>query len=317
MKPAISIGPAGWSYPDWTGTVYPSRGGAFDPLEYLSRYFDLVEINSTFYRIPSRRTSAGWAERIAGNRKFCFTVKAHQSLTHSKQPLESAMISEFASALSPLLESGRLRFILMQFPWSFRFTRQARDRIRALAGSLHPFPLALEVRHGSWAAREAYEFVAERRMTLCAIDQPQIGNSLTPHTSFAGPNGAYFRFHGRNAKEWFNPETNRDLRYNYLYSGDELKPWARTILNVAESGTGAVVVLNNHFRGQAAANALELKSLVLNRKVAVPSPLLKAIPRLQAIARGDSDLADLSKDTIQGSLFQQQNNQEEDEESSR
>lgn len=316
MSHTIAIGPAGWSYPDWIGTVYPSRTDSrFDPLEYLTRYFDLVEINSTFYRIPSRKTCARWVERIAGNRDFFFTVKAHQSMTHSRASVDDPGISSFTSALAPLLESGRLRFILIQFPWSFKFTGQSRDRIRKLSSTLAPFPLAIEVRHGSWAAREAADFIRGQELTLCGIDQPQIGDSLSPKSFIAGPHGAYFRLHGRNAREWFNPESNRDLRYNYLYSREELEPWSRKIRNAAGAGSNAVVVMNNHFLGQAAANALELKALILESAVAVPPPLLAAIPRLQSIARGDSK--PIRSESIQGSLFQEQDTQDEEEEGGR
>lgn len=318
MSHTISIGPAGWSYPDWIGTVYPSRtGGAFDQLEYLSRYFDLVEINSTFYRIPSRKTCAGWAERIAGNRDFVFTVKAHQSMTHSRAPLDGAGVAAFAASVAPLLESGRLRFILIQFPWSFKFTGQSRERVRSLCAALHPYPLALEVRHGSWAAREAADFVRQEDLTLCGIDQPQIGDSLSPRISVPGPHGAYYRFHGRNAREWFNPESNRDLRYDYLYSREELEPWSRRIRIAAQSGANAVVVMNNHFRGQAAANALEMKALLLERPVAVPDPLLSAIRRLRTIARDDRKQPPVPDGPIQGSLFQEYNGQDEDNEGGR
>ncbi|MBI4720707.1 MAG: DUF72 domain-containing protein, partial [Chitinivibrionia bacterium] len=281
----------GWSYPDWAGTVYPPESGAkFDPLEYLARYFDLVEINSTFYRIPSRTTSERWADRVAANRDFLFSVKAHQSFTHAADSPDRRMVAEFRSAVEPLHERGRLGCILIQFPWSFRFAAAPRERVRSLNDALRPYPLALEVRHGTWASEAALDFVGELGMTLCGIDQPQIGDSLTPNTSRAGMHGAYFRFHGRNAKEWFNPDTNRDLRYNYLYSTQELEPWMKKIKQVAETCSRVFVVLNNHLRGQAAVNALELKAMLLGRPVRIPPPLLRAFPRLEASAiRGEGE----------------------------
>jgi uncharacterized protein YecE (DUF72 family) len=304
MTARISIGTAGWSYPDWIGTVYPRHTrGRFDPLEYLSSYFNLVEINSTFYRLPSRTTCKSWTERASGNPDFLFTVKAHRDMTHSKQALDPNAVSAFQKALDPVFESGKLGFVLLQFPWSFKYTQPARHRIRSLAGSLNPFPLALEVRHGTWADREALSFVGELGLALCGIDQPQIGNSLTPKTFLASSNGAYFRLHGRNAREWFNPKTNRDLRYDYLYSDGELNTWVSRIKETIENDIGVFAVLNNHFRGQAAVNALELKAMLLNDKVAIPEVLLKAYPRLESIVCADEKIKSGHPDDIQGSLF--------------
>jgi uncharacterized protein YecE (DUF72 family) len=313
MKPNVSIGPAGWSYPDWVGAVYPADGGGrFDRLAYLAGYFDLVEINSTFYRIPSRATSRGWADRVAFNPDFLFSVKAHQSMTHAAQSPDAGVAEAFKAALEPIHDSGRLGFVLLQFPWSFRFTAPARERIRLLNGSLRPYPLALEVRHGTWECGEALDFVGGLGMTLCGIDQPQLGHSLTPNTSRAGPQGAYFRFHGRNAKEWFNPETNRDLRYNYLYSTQELEPWVKKIKQVVETCSSVFVVLNNHFRGQAAVNALELKSLLQGRPVRVPQSLRKAYPRLETVAARDTEGERPRGSGLQRSLFDDEDQQKQD-----
>jgi uncharacterized protein YecE (DUF72 family) len=121
-------------------------------------------------------------------------------------------------------------------------------------------------------------------VTVCAVDQPVIGDSLPMRVQHAGKAGAYFRLHGRNKSEWFRPDTNRDLRYNYLYSPSELTPMADAVRAAASAAGQVVVVLNNHFRGQAVANALELKAMIAGTRVAVPPDLLPAYPRLRAIA---------------------------------
>ena len=82
----VRIGPAGWSYKDWEGIVYPPHGSRFDHLAYLSAYFDTIEVNSSFYRIPPPTHAASWARRVTGNDRFAFTVKLYRGFTHDQQP---------------------------------------------------------------------------------------------------------------------------------------------------------------------------------------------------------------------------------------
>ena len=223
MTKSIFIGPAGWSYRDWNGVVYPPKQEkGFDPLAFVSFYFNLVEINSTFYRTPGPATARNWVKRVADNPEFLFTAKAHQNFTHARGPISQTELDAFKRALSPIYEEGRLGFILVQFPWSFRYSRESKDVIHRLATALAPLPVAFEVRHGSWAKSEAIAYFRELGVTLSGIDQPVIGNSLTPKTHIEGTNGAYFRLHGRNAAKWFNKDSTRDDRYDYLYCKLEL-----------------------------------------------------------------------------------------------
>ncbi len=285
MTGRIYVGPAGWSYPDWNGSVYPvKQKEGFDPLAFISCYFNLVELNNTFYRIPGQGTVRGWVRRIAGTPDFLFTVKAFRNFTHGSGPLLQSEIEAFKSAISPVLSEGRLGAVLLQFPWSFRYSRDTRQHVERLTKSLNPFPLAVEVRHGSWGSEDAVDFIRSTEATLCGIDQPLIGHSLTPKTHLAGRSGAYFRLHGRNTAKWFGPDTTRDERYNYLYSKDELSLWAKKITLTSETIDRIFIVLNNHFRGQAVANALELKSLLSGETVRAPESLLRAFPRLRSIA---------------------------------
>ena len=115
---------------------------------------------------------------------------------------------------------------------------------------------------------------------MCGIDQPVIGESLEPYQFRAGPAGAYFRFHGRNYRHWFAEDAGRDARYDYLYSPEELSPWAAVIKKAAAEVSSTYVVLNNHFRGQAPANAFELAFALFGNKPVAPQTLRRAIPRL-------------------------------------
>jgi len=280
LQERLHIGPAGWQYEDWNGIFYPSpRPRGFDALEYVASYFNLDEINSTFYRVPAPETCRRWAERVTHNPRFLFTAKAHQSMTHG--PLDRPReVDAFRAAMQPLLDAGRLGCVLLQFPWSFRFEDAARRRVDALVASLDPLPLALEVRHASWNSEPAESFLESHDVAVCGIDQPVIGESRPPYRFRPGPAGAYFRFHGRNYRNWFGAEAGRDARYDYLYSADELSPWAAVIRRAAAGSERVFVVLNNHFRGQAPANAFELEAILTARRPPAPAPLRRAYPRL-------------------------------------
>ena len=306
MASNIHIGPAGWSYPDWNGAVYPlKQDKGFDALAYIAFYFNLIEINSTFYRMPAAETVRRWTRRVSGNPDFLFTVKLHRSFTHGQDQPSDRELDVFKRALEPAHSSGRLGSVLLQFPWSFRYNRDSRHRIGRLVAGLAPLPAAVEVRHGSWAKPEAVNCIADTGAMLCGIDQPLIGDSLSPRTFLTQPGGAYFRLHGRNAASWFGPDTSRDERYNYLYSPQELTAWTARAAEAAGQAGRVYVVMNNHFMGQAVANALELKHQLLQERVPVPAPLVRKYPRLRTIATGQNDPPPgSSKDRIQGNLFE-------------
>jgi uncharacterized protein YecE (DUF72 family) len=289
IQERIHIGPAGWDYPDWDGILYPpARPRGFDALAFIASYFTLVEINSTFYRVPAPHITRRWAERVSDRPQFTFTLKAHQSLTHgdAAAPVELAPLMK---AIDPLLDAGRLGAVLLQFPWSFRFADESRRRLDDRVEALRHYPLAVEVRHASWETPEAAAHLASLDVTVCGIDQPVIGESIPPYRYRTGPAGAYFRLHGRNYRHWFAAEAGRDARYDYLYTPEELSPWAVVIKQAATEAAATHVVLNNHFRGQAPANAFELAFQLSGQKLAAPERLRRAFPRLADVTIGKSD----------------------------
>ncbi|HET6348340.1 MAG TPA: DUF72 domain-containing protein [Candidatus Krumholzibacteria bacterium] len=292
LEERIHIGPAGWDYPDWDGVFYPPRSRRFDALAFVASYFTLVEINSTFYRVPPPHLTRRWAERVASRPHFMFTLKAHRSLTHEGRNTAPTELPALRNAIDPLVDANRLGAVLLQFPWSFRFDEDARRVLSARVRDLHPYPLAVEVRHASWEQPDAAQFLASLDVTVCGIDQPVIGESIPPYHYRAGPAGTYFRLHGRNYRNWFAAGAGRDARYDYLYSPEELSPWAGVIRSAAET-TAAYVVLNNHFRGQAPANAFELAFQLFGRKLPAPERLRQAIPRLadSTVARTGTESA--------------------------
>jgi uncharacterized protein YecE (DUF72 family) len=265
---AIRIGPAGWSYKDWEGIVYPPHGSRFDHLAYLSSYFDTIEVNSPFYRIPPPTHASSWARRVAGNDDFSFTVKLYRGFTH-ETGLGTTDLDAYRAFLDPLASAGRLGAVLMQFPWSFKNEPQSIERLEQLFDGLAAYPKAVEVRHGSFQNDTFAKFLDERGVSLVNIDQPLFSASVRPDEMVTGPLG-YVRFHGRNYQKWFAHEESWE-RYDYLYPEEELKPWAERIDRMAGE-KDVFVVTNNHFRGQAIVNALDL-SRMLGRDTAVPPPM--------------------------------------------
>lgn len=280
----IRIGPAGWLYEDWNGTVYPADGGSsFDPLAYVARYFDTVEVNSSFYGPPTPETARRWVERVAENPAFRFTAKLWRRFTHERTSAwTAAEVAEARAGNEVLLEAGLLGALLLQFPWSFRRTDENREWLNDVIATFADFPLAVEVRHDSWNDPEYFRELADRNVGFVNIDQPLYGDSIAPAAHATAPVG-YIRVHGRNYREWWRHEKPHD-RYNYLYTADELEPWAERAREI--DGAGAVqetfVITNNHFRGKAVANGLMLRSMVERRPVAAPEPVREAFGEVLA-----------------------------------
>jgi uncharacterized protein YecE (DUF72 family) len=276
----IRVGPAGWSYPDSPGHVYPADvPKRFDVLAFTASYFDTIEINSTFYRPANRDACGSWARRVAHNPAFRFTAKLWRRFTHEADAWTADDVRAATEGLEVLRTEGRFGALLAQFPWSFKPGRDAESRLRRLAADLGSWPVVVEVRHGAWARREHALLLREIGLGFCNIDQPLIGDSLGPTAGVTGPVG-YVRFHGRNAEQWFGEHEDSAQRYNYLYSAEELEPWVERIRKVAwaEGVTDVYVVSNNHFEGKGPANALMIRAMLEGRKVTAP-PVLFATYR--------------------------------------
>lgn len=274
----IRFGVAGWDYDDWWGPVYPrDRKGkrSFDPLAYLARYFDTIEINSTFYRPPSPRSATSWARRVAENPRFRFTAKLYRRFTHERNEAWTTVeADEVRRGFAPLAEAGRLGCVLVQFPWSFKRDAASREWLGDLVGAFGEFPLAIEVRHSSWNVPEFYAALREHGVGAVNIDQPVFHDSITPGTEVTSPVG-YVRLHGRNYENWFRDTAESHERYDYLYAKDELNAWLDRIHEVARRAHDTYVITNNHFRGQAPTNALMLKAMA-GEPVDVPHELRHA-----------------------------------------
>ena len=281
----LRVGPAGWSYPDWSGYVYPTpRGKEFHEASYLANFFDTIEINASFYQ-PLRPDHASlWIERVAANPAFIFTAKLWQRFTH--EPDASAEDERSVRAgFDVLNKAEKLGAILLQFPFSFHSTSETILHLTALIKRFVDYPLVVELRHASWQTEATLELLHKHQVGFCNIDQPIIGRSLEPSANATSTIG-YIRFHGRRYDTWFgdDPAIPGYERYNYLYNAEELDPWTSRIRKVQQNTRKTFVVTNNHFQGKAVVNALQLISVLKGSKVKIPEPLRQHYPELEQIA---------------------------------
>jgi uncharacterized protein YecE (DUF72 family) len=286
-KPKIRVGTSGWSYPTgkgtWNGIFYPAAGkrprgsGKFDELKFYAEHFDTVEINSTFYRIPSVATSQSWARRTPAG--FDFSLKLFQKFTHpdmfheatGSDPLDLGQkdVDEFRKAIDPLASAGKLGALLAQFPASFKNEGNSRAYLEWLLERFREYEVAVELRHRSWSdvTKETQLLLAEFGAAWTQIDEPKfklsIRQNLLPALSEAeGPKVKtfyYLRLHGRNAAQWWKHDKSED-RYNYLYSPQELEPFAEAVEEATRREVKkAYLYANNHFSAKSVANAAILK----------------------------------------------------------
>jgi uncharacterized protein YecE (DUF72 family) len=263
----LFFGPAGWSYADWRGTVYPEPlPPRFNQLAFLAGQFDFVEVNTSFYRVPSLKLTQGWADKTAAYPEFRFWLKLHQSFTHERQ-LEKTMLAGFRDCLKPLAAAGKLSGLLAQFPWSFKFEPANLSFLQELAGHFQDWPLAVEFRHQSWLEDEVLAFFKDNGLVWTNIDQPQISQSLPLTALVTARDTAYLRLHGRNYKDWFSGQ-GRDARYDYSYSAAELGCLGEVVARLKEQAKKVFVSGNNHYKGSAVKNLLRLKEILLQRRLA-------------------------------------------------
>jgi len=292
----VRIGTAGWSYKDWDGVFYPPgmQHRKRHPLEYLARFFDTTEINTSFYGPLKPELAKLWCRRVAPvNQKFLFTAKLYRAFTHSPvavmEPTSAATIrptdedeTRTREGLDAIAQEGMLGALLIQFPVSFKNTSLNREYLDRLLRQFIEYPCVVEVRDSSWNNAETLAAFTQKNVGFCNIDQPVLGHSLAPTEHVTGAVG-YVRLHGRNYEQWFDSD-NRNDRYNYLYNERELAGWKARIESVAQRAQTTFVITNNHFESKAGVNALELKAMIRGRRVPAPPALIQKYPELRKFA---------------------------------
>jgi len=254
----IRVGTSGYSYADWAGTFYPKGMKQTEFLSYYSTVFDVCEINYTYYRMPDQGTVSSLLEKSDGRVDFAF--KLHQSMTHGKGDVVDAARS-FVAGIEPALASGKVLAILAQFPNSFRPDRESWERLDALAGSVGEVaPLVVEFRSSHWFRARFFERLRRMSVGFCCVDEPR-GEGLIPPVAMATSEVAYVRLHGRNRAKWWKHDKAEE-RYDYLYSEEDIEDWAAKTEQLAQTVDEVLVFFNNHPRGQAASNAVQMKRLL-------------------------------------------------------
>jgi len=245
----IRVGTSGYSFADWVGPFYSAgtkRGAMLD--EYV-HHFDVVEINSTYYRVPSASMFERMNEKTPEG--FEFIVKLFRGMTHEIVD-DSEMYRHFTGAVAPLVEAGKFGGYLAQFPWKFKKSKAAQAHMGALRKKLGEAPLFVEFRHDSWIEDKTFEFLRDLGVGYCAVDEPRL-KGLVPPLVAATTDEGYVRFHGRNAKNWWGKGGGD--RYDYDYNSEELSEWADKMLDLESKVKKVYAFFNNCHAGHAARNA--------------------------------------------------------------
>ena len=258
----IYLGCSGWSYADppekggWTKVFYPSS--QTKRLSYYSRFFDTVEMDSTFYekfyKYMTKQTFIGLDNATPEN--FEFSIKVPETVTHIKRldvrKGAIASLEEFLDKISPLKITNKLGAILIQLPPSltvsdFKDTENFLDRLPS------GYQYALEFRHPSWNTEGPWEMLKHYDIAAVMTDSP-LSDKLQylAEVTVTSKNHSFIRFHGRSSRH----------RYNYLYSKEELKPWIGKIKEITSKTNTLRIYFNNHYGAKAVINALEYKDML-------------------------------------------------------
>jgi uncharacterized protein YecE (DUF72 family) len=302
----VRIGTSGWSYPSgkgtWNGIFYPVQPGRrprgmpkFDELAFYAEHFDTVEVNASFYRIPTQATVRAWLERTPP--RFEFSVKLYQKFTHpdmfakstgaDPSQLGQQDVDAFRAVLDPLADAGKLGALLAQFPASFKNDPESRGYLEWLLKAFGAYRPAIELRHRSWsdAGGEIGALLAAHQAAWVQIDEPKFKSSVRQTLAPGSGQFYYLRLHGRNAAQWWKHDSSEE-RYNYLYSAGELEPFTEAAQRASRQEKKAYVYANNHFSAKSVANAAILKHQ-LGQPVPgeYPAAFIERYPDLQGIVR--------------------------------
>ena len=234
----IRIGTSGWTYQHWQGIFYPDKWPKSRWLEYYFRYFDTVELNATFYRLPKPMTFENWKSRTPDN--FVWSVKSSKFITHIKRLEDPAdPLGRLYGAVAGFGE--KLGVILFQLPPSLVFDERI---FRNFCESLDPRARhALEVRHPSWVNDQVFGILREFNVALCIADTA----GRYPFCEEMTADFAYIRLHGS------------QKLYTSQYGEEELQAWAE---KVDLWGKDAFIYFDNDYEGHAVNNAKRLKEIL-------------------------------------------------------
>lgn len=199
----LLIGTSGYDYPEWKGVFYPEDLKRKDFLIFYATQFNALELNNTFYNMPTAERLLSFYERSEG--KLNFSVKANRLLTHEIGTDWQVAAKDFKEALKPLNEKERLSAVLFQLPESFHYTNDNRIYLAKLIAEFEGFPVMVEFRHKEWIRESVFEGLEKRKAGIVFCNMPQLKNlpdGTLMKTPFIGKN-AYIRLHGRNEWAWY------------------------------------------------------------------------------------------------------------------
>lgn len=280
----ILIGTSGYDYPEWKGVFYPDDLKRKDFLSYYAGVFNALELNNTFYNMPTAGRLMSFYERSDGRLKF--SIKANRMLTHEIRGEWKTDSKTFIDAVSPLAQKDSLCSILFQFPQSFHYTKENRIYLSDLINEFKGFPVVIEFRHVEWIRESVLEGLESRGASLCYCDMPELkylpNNALKSievvESVETTPAIFYLRLHGRNGENWYSNNTSvprtphvldssPSARYTYNYTDSELSEFTPIITQAVITGKKPIVFFNNHPNGSGARNAVKLKEMLGGGKV--------------------------------------------------
>jgi uncharacterized protein YecE (DUF72 family) len=257
-KSKLYIGTSGYDYDDWKGGFYPPEVKKKDFLQYYSTQFNSLELNGTYYRMPTTAQMQNMITRTEG--RIMFTVKAHEDLTHKYTLAEyQKKTGEFKTALETLLTNNLLLCALFQFPESFHYEKEQRLYLDSLMNEVADIPIIVEMRNNKWQNDQVYNTLRQRSIGWCITDNPPLKNLPVLDYIITSPI-AYVRFHGRNSNIWY--KGNNVTRYDYLYNDSELQSFVGSIKHLLTQSKIVQLFFNNHAKSQATINAKKIEMLL-------------------------------------------------------
>ncbi len=259
MESVILIGTSGYDYPEWKGIFYPQELKRKDFLPYYATQFNALELNNTFYNMPTAEKLLSFYERANGSLNF--SIKANRLLTHEITTQWETAAQDFKNAIKPVYEKNKLSALLFQFPQSFHYTNDNRIYLSKLIQYFEGFPVMIEFRHKEWIKNSVFDGLEKLQAGLVYCDMPQLKylpDGKTLNSPFIGAN-AYIRLHGRNENAWY-----ANTRYLYDYSEQELQNFVPVIIQAKASGKTVQLYFNNHPNGNGPKNAVTLKAMLFS-----------------------------------------------------
>jgi len=254
----LYIGTSGYDYPEWKPLFYPESVKRADFLSYYATQFNSLELNGTYYKMPTPQQMLNMITRTAGKVKF--TVKAFQDLTHAQDKSRfQQLANEYKKALEPLQNENQLLCTLLQFPQSFHYEKEERLYLDKLLKEFENHPIVVEMRNIKWQNDQVYNSLRQRNVGWCITDNPNLKDLLKLDFT-ATSDIAYLRFHGRNSANWYTG--NNTTRYDYYYSDSELQSFIEPIKELLRRTKIVQLFFNNHAKSQATVNAMKLEMLL-------------------------------------------------------